>query len=174
MRVRLFLVAVSVTLMAAASAIQACGGSADTTPATTDSGPPEAAPDVAKDTSPLDTGADTATCDLSSDFTKKIPDASLADGESSTGICMACAEAHCKQSIDDCNASCECKGLMDKALECFAKNGASISCAGPFFGASKATQNIGFALASCLQSDCPTECPAPSDGGTDGDANDGG
>jgi hypothetical protein len=174
MRVRLFLVGVSVSLLAVIGGIEACGGSEDSTPATTDSGPAETSTqDVAKDTSPVDTGADTATCDLSADFTKKIPDASLADGESSTGLCVGCAEAHCKSDIDKCNASCECKGLMDTALVCFAKNGASIQCAGPFINASKDTQNIGFGLAGCLQSSCPSECPAPNDGGIT-DAADGG
>jgi hypothetical protein len=175
MRVRVFILGISVSLVAAAVAIQACGG--DTSNPST---PSDAGQEAAKEAAPQDTGSDvavdSATCDLSTDFTTKIPDASIADGASTTGICVGCAEAHCKKDINDCNASCECKGLMDKALECYAKNSskgttALFACVQPFISASSQTQQIGQSLIGCLQASCDQECPVPQgpDGGDGGD-----
>jgi hypothetical protein len=174
MRVRFFFLAVSVSLVASAAAMQACGGTEESSPQASneDAGQEAAAPvDAAKpDTSVADTGVDSSTCDPNADFTDKIPDASIADGGSSTGICVGCAKTNCKDDIDDCNHLCECQGLMDKALSCYAKNPDNpFACAGPFLGASKETQSIGASLIGCLQDKCAQECPSPiKDAGEDG------
>src|SRR5437588_9668241 len=123
MRVHAFLIGATVSLVAVMAGIQACGG--DTSSGTT---PTDAGNDVTLDTKPPpppppdDAGADSATCDLSADFTTKIPDASIADGESTTGICIGCVEAKCKKDLDSCNQYCPCQSAAAKALECYAKN----------------------------------------------------
>jgi len=178
MRTRLFLLAASVTSIAAAAGAQGCGeeepaaaqpssdagvdvvdaAQRDVQPAPVDSGPP---------------------CDTTADFTKDIPDAAIADGASTTGICVGCAKVKCKTFVDECTANCECQELAGEALECFAKsNGDVLSCLGQFVSAnpSKQTQQTGLGLFSCLQQDCTEECQTdaftPDAGG--GDASDGG
>jgi hypothetical protein len=172
MRVHAFFFGVTVTLVSAAAAMQACGGdtsSSATTPTDAGGTTMDVANDVAKDTGPGDTGSgDSATCDLSADFTKKIPDASLADGASTTGVCIGCLEAHCKSDIDKCNLYCPCQTAADKALSCFAMHSDNpILCAGTVAGTDSKTQGILLSLAGCLQASCGAECPVP-DGGLDG------
>jgi hypothetical protein len=174
MRVRFFFLAVSVSLVASAAGMQACGGTEESSPQASngDAGQEAAAPaDAAKpDTGAPDTGVDSSPCDTNADFTANIPDAAIADGASSTGLCVACAQANCADDISDCNHLCECQGLMDDALDCYAKNpGNPIACAGPFLGASKETQSIGASIIGCLQKNCEAECPTGvKDAGADG------
>lgn len=170
-RTRFFFLAASVTSIAAAAIAQGCGETETT------STPADGGADVALDTGKKDTAPpaeeDAATCDLGHDFTTDIPDASIADGASTTGICVGCARANCKKFVDACNKNCQCQELAAKALDCYAKTGDAIGCAGQFASAkiTKETQNTAFGLFSCLQNDCEQECATEefTDGG--GDAN---
>jgi hypothetical protein len=75
--------------------------------------------------------------------------------------------------LDKCKNDCACQDVAGKALECFAKT-QSIACAAAFQSVPKETQQIGIALAGCVQSNCDKECQASSfnmDGGADADAN---
>ncbi len=173
MRTRFFVLGCS-SLVAIAGVVEACGGDSTEATAPADSGV-EAAPDVvAKDTAPP-VEEDAATCDLGADFTKNIPDAAIADGASSTGLCMACAKAKCAGEIDACNKDCPCQEVADEALQCFIKNSNKGAlellalCGGEFSSVPKETQTIGFNLGQCVLGNCKAECPADiSDGGTDG------
>ncbi|MDF2692525.1 MAG: hypothetical protein K0S65_908 [Labilithrix sp.] len=166
MGARIFLVGTGVSLIAAAFVIQACG---ETEPATVapvvDSGP-----DVV-DTGAPDTGPkveeDSGGCDTTADFTSKIPDASIADGATTSGICLQCAHTKCGPQLDDCNTDCTCQGLAGEALDCYLKNTTNpIVCAGSFTGVDTNTQQLGLALITCISSGCKEECATEAfDGG---------
>lgn len=179
MRTRLFFLAASVTSIAAAAVAQGCGETETTT------SPVDAGADVVADTGPKKDSApveeDAATCDTSQDFSKDIPDAEIADGASTTGLCVTCAQANCKKFIEDCNKNCQCQELAGDALECYAKTSNIIGCAGQFASSkiTKETQTTAFGLFSCLDEECKQECQTEQfgDGGPDGgpkDAGDGG
>lgn len=177
MRTRLFFLAASVTSIAAAAVAQGCGETETTTT------PSDAGADVAdvvrKDSTPPAEDAE-APCDTTKDFTKDIPDAEIADGASTSGLCIGCAYDNCKESIDECQQNCECQELAGKALECYTKTGNAIGCAGQFASAkvSDETQQTGIALFSCINSSCKEECQTQQfqDAGDSGpkDAGDGG
>ena len=135
-----------------------------------------------KETSTLDTyvadtsSLDSATCDLSADLTKEIPDAALDEaGTKSTGLCLACVNTAntCKTQVDNCNANCDCKSIAGNVLTCIAKGGSQIACASMAAGVSSEAQAIGYALLGCVQKYCSAECSPQGfmDGG--GDSSDG-
>ena len=171
MGARFFLVAGSIGLVATAFLIQACGETEPAPSAPADSGADVVLDSGQKDTAPP-TEEDAATCDLSADFTKQIPDASIADGASTSGICLQCAKAKCQAQLEDCNQDCPCQELAADGLACFLKNSANpLVCAGRFTGVDQNTQQLGFALLGCINSGCKEECATdafqPGDGGTD-------
>ncbi len=157
--------------------VSACGGSS-TNPATPDSG---ASTDAAVDTAAPDTGRDAkpldgATCDLSSDFTKTLPDASFDGGEAGVGItpavCIACLDKNCAAEKAGCNANCECKGVVAEVLDGVGKGPPILACGGPLLNMSAEGQAAGLPLVTCLQNKCRTECvpPALQDASFDGPA----
>ncbi|MBX3198516.1 MAG: hypothetical protein KF894_10320 [Labilithrix sp.] len=169
MGARIFVVMGGVALVGAAFAMQACG---ETEPAAEpvadagldveDSAQPEAAPPVDEDA---------ATCDLSADFTADIPDASIADGASTSGLCLQCAKDKCEAQITACNQDCPCQGVVGEALECYLKNTSNpFACAGSLAAVDDNTRNLGIALIGCINSGCRDECATSSfqDGGSDG------
>lgn len=180
MRTRFFLLAASVTSLAAAAVAQGCGETETTTT------PTDAGADTSADTGPKRDSAppieeDAATCDTSQDFSRDIPDADIGDGASTTGLCVTCAQANCKKFIDDCNKNCQCQELAGEALECYAKTANIIGCAGQFASSkiSDETKTTAFGLFSCLNDECKDECQTEqfADGGPDAgpkDAGDGG
>ena len=180
MRTRFFFLAASVTSIAAAAVAQGCGET-EATPGAGDAGA-----DVAADTGPKKDATPPAEdaeppCDTTQDFSKDIPDAEIADGASTTGICVGCAQTNCKKFIDECNENCQCQELAGEALECYAKTANIVGCAGQFASSkiSKETQTTAFGLFSCLNDSCKDECATEqfADGGPDGgpkDAGDGG
>jgi len=158
--------------------VEACGGDETENTPVPDAGNDVVA-DVAKEAAkPVE--EDAAGCDLNADFTKNIPDASIADGASTTGICLACAKAKCAAEIDKCNKDCPCQTIADDALQCFVKNSNKqaidifTACGKDIQGTPPGTQTIALGLGQCVLGNCKTECPAdlPSDAGKD--ANDGG
>jgi len=171
MRIRIFLALASVSFVAVGLAVQACGGTAadETTPkadasvADTSTGP------AAKDAT-TDTADAAAPCDPKKDFLATIPDASIADGASSTGVCIGCVKSKCGANVAKCAADCVCQGVAGAALECFAKGQPITTCGAGLFGVPQATQTIGIGLFSCVQQSCKDECAAASfvDGGDGG------
>jgi hypothetical protein len=143
----------------------ACGGTSDSNPS--DAGAGDATLDVtpvvdATTDGPKDAAADSAKCDLSEDFTTKIPDASLDDGgPRSTGLCLACLKVtdNCKANIDQCNANCECKSIIGEVLTCVGSGTDPFSCAAKS-GISPASPGaqVGIGLLTCAQKKCGDEC----------------
>jgi hypothetical protein len=179
MRARIFLVTGAVGLIAASFLIEACGET-ETPKTASDAG----TADVVVDSAPPKEAAaeeDAATCDLSADFSTQIPDASIADGATTTGICLQCARNECDSELDSCNQDCDCQGFAGAALGCYLENaGASQQviiqkCGSQFLSVSGSTRQLGLGLVSCLQTNCKTECATdaltPSDAGPDADAN---
>jgi hypothetical protein len=160
MRMRLIFSSALVTTVCAALAIEACGGDTETTPAE------DAGIEAAVDAAPRDTGApDTSVadagpeCDLSGNFLDDVPDAALADGATTSGICLGCLGDKCKTALDSCNADCNCREVVGELLECYAKGTPLVQC---FFSVSvtpsQKTQQIGLQLNGCLEKDCNDEC----------------
>lgn len=171
MRIRFFVVGISAVLFGGGFAVQACGGTQSDGDPTVDAGP-DVVDATVKDTSVADVADSAPTCDKNANIFTGIPDASIADGGSSVGVCLGCATVKCKAEVDNCKQDCDCQGVAAKALECYAKT-QSIACAASFQGVPKSTQQIGIALAGCVQNKCDSECQASSllDAGTDADAN---
>ena len=172
MRIRLFLACVSAGLFGGGFAVQACGGTEDVTPAADGGGDATAEAAPVKDSALPDVKDSAPACDPNRDFLKDIPDASIADGASTTGICVACGKQKCKSDIDKCAANCPCQNLASGALDCYLKTQA-FTCGAPFLNAGTETRNIGLGLVQCLQTDCRAECAAAAfnpDAGDGGDA----
>jgi hypothetical protein len=173
--------AASACSIAAAFAIQACG---ETDHASTPVDAGTNADSGHKDAASPDTGA--SPCDTSVSFTDKIPDAAIADGASTSGICVQCVEKKCATQVEACNKDCTCQGLAGDALSCFLKTPQNpIVCAGQFINVDSNTRDIGLGLLTCAATGCKTECATesfqpPPDGGKpdggspDGDGGDGG
>lgn len=177
MRKAFFLV--SSSLLATVLVVQACGSTEDA------SSPADAGTDaVVTETGPADTGAkdggsDSQTpCDTSKDFLADVPDADIADGASSSGVCLGCLKNKCKSSLDMCNVDCNCREVVSGALDCYAKGGQVIQCVlGSKTQPTMKTQQIGLALFGCMQQSCNDECAVDEflpDGGDAGDSGDGG
>lgn len=178
MQARIVLVAAGIGFVATAFVIQACGDT-EVVATPSDSGADVALDTGKKDTAPPDEDADT--CDPSADFTKEIPDAAIADGASTSGLCLQCAHAKCKAQIDECNADCTCQGLAVVGLDCYLKNTSNpLVCVNKFVGdVDQNTQAIGLALIGCINSECKSDCAtavfqdagADAAGDADADAN---
>ena len=161
--------------LGAGVAIQACGGSSDTTGTpTAEAGPETTAPaDAApKDTSTPDVFDARPPCDPTKDILKDIPDASIADGASTTGECINCAKLNCMKEIQNCKKDCSrsttdlgCQDLGAQALICYSMKQDFTMCIGGFASTKSATtQGIGVALGTCIGGHCKSECGVP-DGG---------
>jgi len=171
MRIRFFLALASVSFVAAGFAIQACGGSSDSTadPAK-DSGVAETAAETGPKDATVDTADAAAPCDPKKDFLADIPDASIADGASTTGICVGCVKAKCSTEVAKCGADCTCQQIAGSTLDCYAKTQDIIGCGSKLLSVPAATRTVGIALFTCIQKDCNDECAASSfpDGGDGG------
>ena len=178
MRIRALFLAASASCVAAGLLIQACGGDEAIAPVPEAGAPAETGTQVEAGGG-TDAGTDSATakdsappCDPTADFTSKIPDASIADGASTTGVCVACAKSKCATEVSNCNKECGCQTIASTALECYAKNPSNpLSCAAGFLSASSTTQAVGLAMFQCLREECADDCAANA---FDPDAGDGG
>ena len=171
MRIRFFLALASVSFVAAGFAIQACGGSSDDTAnPVKDSGVAETAAETGPKDAAVNTAEAAVPCDPNKDYLGAIPDASIADGASTTGICVGCAKSKCKAEVAKCGADCTCQQIAGGALDCYAKTQDLIGCGSKLLSVPAATRTIGIALFSCIQKDCADECAASSfgDGGDGG------
>lgn len=171
MRIRLFLALASVGFVAAGFGIEACGGTSDSTAdGAKDSGVAETAAETGPKDAALDVFDAGPPCDPNKDFLAEIPDASIADGASTTGICVGCTKSKCTTEVAKCGADCTCQQVASKALDCYAKTQDIFGCAGQFAAVPKATQTIGIALFGCIQAQCKDECAASAflDGGDGG------
>jgi hypothetical protein len=147
-----------------------CGGT-DETPPAQDAGQDTSVQDTAppKDTAPEIT--DTAKpCVSDADLnTLNPPDAALADGATSVGICIGCAKAACGPQFRDCNNDCECKNAIASVFQCVAAGGTLAACAAPLISGGtvpQVAQNLGL----CVYTGCAKECTGSGgrDAGGDG------
>ena len=171
MRFRLFLALTSATLLSAGLAIQACGGSTDSGTTTT----PDSSVAADTFTPPHDAATDTADaapgCDPTTDYLGEVPDASLADGESSTGVCIACAKAMCGTEISACGSDCNCQQVATDLLQCYGTTQDLTTCASKLIMVPASTRTLGTNLFTCIVKDCATECAVDAflDAGDGGD-----
>lgn len=175
MRMRFVFLGVSACLVAAGF-VEACGGSSEDGGSTADAGHEAAAPDTgakdtgAQDTGPIDSGPP---CDTTKYFLADVPDASLADGATTSGICLGCLQAKCNSALESCNKDCNCRDVVSAALDCYTKGGSIFQCVGSSkIKPTQKTQQIGIQIAGCMQSLCNDECAFDSFFADAGDASD--
>jgi hypothetical protein len=164
MRARLIVLGGAFLSITTGLLIQACG-------ATEKGAPADAGPDALE--ASADGSADAAKCDLSASLTAKIPDAAIADGASTSGICLGCGHAKCANFVQQCSANCDCQGLAAKGLECYLRDPTNAEACIFAFGAQnvdRKVQAIGLGLGSCINSNCKVECATAAfeDAGDDG------
>jgi len=171
MRIRFFLVMTAVSSVSAGFAIQACGGSSDTSGNSTpdsstaaDTSLPTHDASIA-DTSLPDVFDAAPPCDPNKDILKDIPDAQIPDSSTTTGECLGCATTKCASQIAACKMDCSrsttdlgCQDLAAAALECYATKHDAFMCAGAFLTAKSPTQGIGLNLGTCVGQMCQAEC----------------
>lgn len=176
MRPRLMIVAGSLALVGAAIVVQACGDSEPVTSAPAN----DAGTDVTDaGQTPSDSARpaeeDAAPCDTTKSFLAEIPDAAIADGASTIGICAQCADTKCSAQVEACNQDCPCQEVAPPTLKCFLENpGNPLLCAAGFATVPQTTQQIGFALIQCINASCKDECATSAFQPPDGGADDGG
>lgn len=173
MRIRFFLFLTAACSVGAGAAVQACGGSSDSSTPTADAAPETATPMDAsvKDTFAPDVFDARPPCDPNKDILKDIPDAQIPDSSATVGQCIGCVASKCKSEVDDCKKDCSrstsdlgCQDLAAEALKCYAAKHDFFMCAGGFTGAKNPTQGIGIALGSCVAQRCQDECGVPEGG----------
>ena len=177
MRIRFLFLCVSAGLVAGGFAIQACGGTQSDSATVVDAGL-DVVDATVKDTNAPDVKDAAPACDPTADFLKDIPDASLADGATTSGICLGCAKSKCKNELSACSKDCTCQGLAGDAIDCYLKSTTKnptdlIKCAGGFASVPTATRNIGLGVFGCISNECSVECATAefTDAGADADAN---
>ena len=177
MRVRHWILLGSVSMGLVGAALAGCGGSSDSGPAT-DAGADITTADVANDTA---TAQDTSvppkdaapSCvEDASIATISPPDAAIADGASSVGVCLGCVKAKCSAELKACADDCPCNNAVEGAITCIFQGGSTTTCAGPIIGLPGNSGQLGIGLAGCLIQSCTQECQPtpPKDGGTDAPA----
>jgi len=142
----------SATFLAVAG-IEACSSD---DPDATDAG--DAGSENARDTSYAFEEAE-ALCDPDADILNEVKDASIGDGASTTGICVACVRKTCATPLADCARDCLCQGIMRDAIGCYLET-QNIVCLGKLtsYLLTNATRSKALAVAGCAQAGCPTEC----------------
>lgn len=184
MKLRHWMLAFSACLMVTGAVASGCGSTETTPPATTDGGgdvsvletsTKDVTPDVPQEVGP--------SCVKDADFTQfPVPDASLGDGGTNTGVCVSCVRSNCQSQANACAADCECNNAILSFFNCLGQGRALLTCLGSSQGGLSGTaQNLAIALGACVYSNCQQECGVPNlEGGTDGqsdapvDAPDGG
>ena len=160
MRVRLLLAGLSLALVGFSFGVQACSSDGSAFVAN-DAGLDAADATTPYDAAVPDTGTDAETdagCDTNADFTTRIPDASVPDSSTTTGLCVACANTECPTEVSNCNHSCSCQNIADKALVCYAKSGGDLFAAYTCVGSTPKDTKNPIALLGCLKSKCGEPC----------------
>ncbi len=159
---------------AAAMGGYGCSGSTaeqDAGPTATDATAADSAKEAGPDAGKPATDA-TAPCTSDADLnTFTVPDANVGDTGINPNVCVTCARQKCKENLDQCQAICACREVVQGSLTCIAQGQPILSCASALQGAPPDVQQIGLALAQCVLQQCPTECPIGGflpDGGLDG------
>ena len=177
-RARHWLFGVSTGLVAVGVFGGGCG-SVETAPPVVDSGAKDVTvADVAPDVHAADVGADVPAvgCGVDADITKlALPDAALADGATSIGICSACAQAKCGSQLQACNDDCDCREAVVGFFDCYSKTQSIVTCGAPLITLGGEAMQLGQALFVCISpsflklpgTGCEVECAVKALLGTD-------
>ena len=170
MKLRHWILGASSCLFVAAIAAAGCGGSESSGPAATTDGGNDAVidnsvQDVVAD-KPVETGP---TCTKDADFTQlQVPDASLADGGTNTGACVACVKSGCSAEANACAADCECNNAVLDFFTCVGQGKSILTCGAGLLSLPASSRALGQALGACVIQDCSQQCGVPNlDGGSD-------
>lgn len=145
-------------LLVACGAFTACGGGA-----ADDDDEAEEAPDAgearAREGGVFDAGEPEPACDPDADLLAKVSDASIADGASTTGICLGCARARCSSAIAECTMDCACQRIVGDAIGCYVTT-KQITCAAALADifVKRITRQYALTLLGCVESECASEC----------------
>jgi hypothetical protein len=170
MRVRNLLVMGSLSLCLGGVFAAGCGGSSESSPAQ------DAGNDTTSDVGSDQSVADTSTSDVKeggnacvedASLTQlNLPDASIADGGSSVGLCMGCIKANCDAELTACAADCPCNNAVETVLSCVLTRGFNQACLGPVLTLTGNSQQLGLGLGQCLLGSCQNACAPGLDAGT--------
>ncbi len=133
--------------------------------------------DVTLDQGAQDTGADVkdsgvACVEDSSIATLSPPDAAIADGASSVGICLGCIKGNCDTELNACAADCVCNNAVEGIIGCVLTGTAITTCGAPLAGLTGNSQLLGLSLGQCLIGNCRAECAPNIDAGQTDSASD--
>lgn len=137
--------------------IDACGSSASDTSA--DPGDASAASDARTRAAPVDPRDAEPPCDPDADLLARVTDASIADADSTTGLCASCLKRACAEALADCSEDCPCQGIMDDAVDCYLRT-RQLGCLGRLanYLVTQETRSRALRVVGCAQSECPVEC----------------
>ena len=142
--------------MGGAFAVQACTTSAGDT---SNDGGAEAG-ELQREAGVVDANGGPPPCDPDAAYLEDIPDSSIPDSGTTTGLCFGCAQSKCADVVANCGRDCTCQRLSAGAAECYVKT-KQISCAFAFANypaVSVATRQLALALLGCVQNACMLEC----------------
>lgn len=143
----------------ALSALAACSAAEDVS-----AGGPDVVEGGLRETGALDASEAEPPCDRNADLFARVRDAAIADGASTTGLCLGCAKHACGDAVGGCTRDCPCQSIVGNALECYLTT-QQIGCAGALADifVTPATRRHALELLGCVQQACPVECAV--DGG---------
>lgn len=123
----------------------------------------------ARESGAFDAGQPEPACDPDADLLAKVSDAAIADGASTTGVCLGCARARCPEEVADCTEECACQRIVSDAIGCYVTT-QQITCAAELANVfvKPITRQYALSLVGCVKSACAVECAI--DAGPDGDA----
>lgn len=104
-----------------------------------------------------------------------MKDASIADGATTTGICVGCMRSNCEEQVRACAINCQCQGIMGDAIECYFTT-QNLACAGRLtdYLVRQETRAAALTMLGCARTSWTEECaleagaPPPSDAASDG------
>jgi hypothetical protein len=170
MKLRHWMIGVSSCLFIAGAAGAGCSSTETSNPPAVDAGKDVSVadgntPDVVKD-APVETGP---SCQKDADFTQlPVPDASLNDGGTNTGVCVSCVRQNCNTQAQACANDCECNNFVLGFFTCVGGGGSLINCGSGLLSLPQSSRKAGQDLVTCVFGSCQSECGVPNlDGGTD-------
>ena len=169
MKLRHAILALSSCMMISGFAASGCGSTQTSNPVATDGGGDVVADNSVRDVTPDVPREVAPSCIKDADFTQiPIPDASLGDGGTNSGVCVSCVRSNCTSQANACAADCECNNVVLGFFTCIGSGASLTTCGTPLLSLPSGSQALGQALALCVYGNCQSECGIPNlDGGGD-------
>jgi hypothetical protein len=154
--------------LSALSALAACSSTDDVS-----ADDPDVVEGGLRESGALDVNETGPPCDVNGDLFGKVRDAAIADGASTTGLCLGCAKRACGDAVGKCTRDCPCQSIVGNSLECYVTT-QQLGCAGALANifVTPATRQHALELLGCVQQACAVECAV--DAGNAPDAGDAG